>query len=695
MNNLYQTTHSPRGANANFSFGLECGGGGFAVEKDRVSEQDVFIGYREGKVLKCLPFLSKQKRNDFASFNIEDYPNDEFVRFSAFQKEEIHRENLYASDIFQAGKVKFEMITPVGGINLNEDLKYQIMPGLLAEITFDNSEGTEEIEGVFAVGPDRSREFIDDDNMLGFYMANGYGFCTSKQEGVYFRTAHEVFAAFGTNYQKWYYPTVNCLIFKVNPGEKKTYHIAFGFYKDTKTLGAKKMKYYYTNFYHDIIDVLKYCLQNASKIYNEAQKNNEILKNSGLNKYRQTILAQAMKSYFASTMLFDNNGKMEWLVNEGSFQMINTLDLAVDHLFFELETQPWSVKSQLDTYMDDYSYEDTVHMAGDTKSYPGGISFCHDMGMYQVFTPKGTSSYETTHLRGVFSYMTQEQLCNIILCTALYVEKTRDFTWLHGRRELVEKMYQSMLNRDHYEESKRDGIQDMETDKVESGFEATTYDNLDPSLVSAARGLYIAVKCFSSYYSLHKLFEFLGNGEKAEKAMESAKLCARTVISYYDEEKGYIPAVLKRDQEYAAIIPAIEGLIYPAYLSGTQVYGEGEFADLFNTLKKHFQNIFRKGCCQKEDGSWYLSSSSTIKFASKTFLNQFIAEKIFNIEFEDIEEQDKAHLRDWVEVHPSCPSLDQTQETAEKNFHYPRAITSYLWLVGEKNLCEKDRYLYK
>ena len=48
------------------------------------------------------------------------------------------------------------------------------------------------------------------------------------------------------------------------------------------------------------------------------------------------------------------------MVNEGEYCMMNTLDLAVDHVFWELDHNPWLVRNLLDEFVRRYSYTDEV-----------------------------------------------------------------------------------------------------------------------------------------------------------------------------------------------------------------------------------------------------------------------------------------------------------------------------------------------
>ena len=84
-----------------------------------------------------------------------------------------------------------------------------------------------------------------------------------------------------------------------------------------------------------------------------------------------------------------------WLVNEGEYLMINTLDLTIDMAFFELMLNPWTVRNVLEHFVSHYSYEDEVFSQEvPDKLHKGGISFAHDMGVGNHFSPNGFSCYE-------------------------------------------------------------------------------------------------------------------------------------------------------------------------------------------------------------------------------------------------------------------------------------------------------------
>src|SRR6185436_11424323 len=82
------------------------------------------------------------------------------------------------------------------------------------------------------------------------------------------------------------------------------------------------------------------------------------LASCGLSDDQRFLLAHATRSYYGSTQLLDVAGDPLWCVNEGEYCMMNTLDLAIDQAFWELEHNPWLVRNLLNTFSRDYSYFD-------------------------------------------------------------------------------------------------------------------------------------------------------------------------------------------------------------------------------------------------------------------------------------------------------------------------------------------------
>ena len=68
------------------------------------------------------------------------------------------------------------------------------------------------------------------------------------------------------------------------------------------------------------------------------------------------MIAHATRRHGSTEWLVENE-KLLWLVNEGEYLMINTLDLTIDMAFFELKGS-LTVKNVLEHFVTYYSYED-------------------------------------------------------------------------------------------------------------------------------------------------------------------------------------------------------------------------------------------------------------------------------------------------------------------------------------------------
>jgi len=166
--------------------------------------------------------------------------------------------------------------------------------------------------------------------------------------------------------------------------------------------------YFYTRFYDSLEAVAEYALSHYGELRAAALRADDTLRTSQLSADQQFSLAHAVRAYYGSTQLLQVAGKPLWVVNEGEYRMMNTFDLTVDQLFFELRMNPWTVRNVLDFFTHRYSYTDTVTFPpgeggalGDGP-HPGGLSFTHDMGVANAFSQPGRGAYEQAGLRGLF-----------------------------------------------------------------------------------------------------------------------------------------------------------------------------------------------------------------------------------------------------------------------------------------------------
>ena len=169
-----------------------------------------------------------------------------------------------------------------------------------------------------------------------------------------------------------------------------------------------------------------------------------------------------------------------------------------------------------------------------------------------------------------------------------------------------------------FDPKKRDGITTYSSKVGKRSGEITTYDAMDFSLRRPENSLYIAVKSFACYAMLQPVFRQLGEASPAREAQAAEAYTAAGILSHWDENRQFFPATFDGKTD-SAIIPAIEGLIYP-YAMGLsrEVALDGPNRDLIRHLKTHLETILVPGVCiDARTGAWNLSSTSYTTWQSK------------------------------------------------------------------------------
>ncbi|AKS39172.1 beta-xylosidase [Anoxybacillus gonensis] len=698
-NMFFNAHHSPVGAFASFTLGFPGKSGGLDLELARPPRQNVFIGVEsleQSNVYDVLPFLQMENEDESRRYDIENPdPNPQKPNILIpFAKEEIKREFRVATDTWKSRDLTFTIYSPVKAvpdpeIAAEEELKLALVPAVIVEMTIDNTNGTRTRRAFFGfegTDPYTSMRRIDDTcpQLRGVGQGRIVGI-VSKDEGVRSALHFSMEDILTTPLEEnWTFGLgkVGALIVDVPEGEKKTYQFAVCFYRGGYATAGMDTSYFYTRFFKNLEEVGLYALEKSDVLKEQSFRSNELIEKEWLSDDQKFMMAHAIRSYYGNTQLLEHEGKPIWVVNEGEYRMMNTFDLTVDQLFFELKMNPWTVKNVLDLYVERYSYEDCARFPGDEKEYPGGISFTHDMGVANTFSRPHYSSYELYGISGCFSHMTHEQLVNWVLCAAVYIEQTKDWAWRDKRLDILEQCLESMVRRDHPDREKRNGIMELDSTRTMGGAEITTYDSLDVSLGQARNNLYLAGKCWAAYVALEKLFSDVGNEELAVLAGEQAEKCAATIVSYVTDQ-GYIPAVMGEGND-SKIIPAIEGLVFPYFTNCHEALKEdGRFGKYIQALRNHLRYVLQEGICLFPDGGWKISSTSNNSWLSKIYLCQFIARHILGWEWDEQGKRaDAAHVA-WL-THPTLSIWSWSDQIIAGEIsgskYYPRGVTSILWL---------------
>jgi hypothetical protein len=683
MNIFYNSHHSPVGAFASFTLGFKGASGGLGIGLAGPACQNVYIGAESAAPgrFDALPFYKLGQ--------------DEDPAVAPFADGDISRETTPACDIWRCGDIEFKIYTPfpsvpdmareAGHASIDPSIvRDALIPAVFAELTLDNAACASPRKAFFGYegnDPYEGMRRVDGAGVKGVAQGAITGIFTDSPgaECALAFSPDELLAGDITGRLSFGLGTTGLLVLNAKPNEKRVWRFAVCFYRAGTVTCGVEASYMYGRHFKNIEDVAAHALKNFESYKALSAAFDAMIVERGLSPERLFMLSQAIKSYYGSTqLLFDlKAGAPLWVVNEGAYRMMNTLDLAVDHVFFEMLKNPWVVRSVLDQYADRYSYSDEVRDARGEK-FPGGICFAHDMGVAGVFSAPGSSSYEMAGRDGCYSYMSQEQLADWILCAGIYWEGAQDGAWLQSRRQTVEMCLQSMLNRDSGNESGRDGVMDLDSCKTGSGAEITTYDNVDTALGRARRNSYLAVKCWAAYLALSKMLTALDLKEPAETAALQAEKCAGTVLKYRRAD-GTIPALLE-DGDPALTLSIAEGLVYPIVMGIFEDMAAAEkYCAFVYALKKHFETALSAGC-RFENGGWKMSKTSDNSWLSKTFLCQFLAEKVFKLPPDT--EADKAHAS-WLLDPDNAMLAFSDQIKAGKiggSAYYPRGVTGILWL---------------
>ena len=689
---FFNAHHSPAGAFSSFTFGCKGALGGFGIELKGPADEGIYIGVEDAHnpgSYAILPFADISAPDIAAEdYDIEGLSDNQYKRsLSTIGDGQITRSLGAGIDTWTAGDLTFRVATPL--LRLpdphsapDSELKQAFAPVVYAELTIDNSQGKSDRKAFFGyAGSDRSNAMrtFRENGIVGIGQGRDVAIATDSSD-VYTGIAWQAEAILEPRFPEnldFMLGNIALIVGMVPAGETRTFRFSISFFREGTATSGIESRYLYRRWFDRIEEVAAFGLLNHESAFQQSEELDRHLA-CQLDPTRAVMASHAIRSYLGSSQALElSNGKPLWVINEGEYRMMNTFDLTVDQLYMELALNPWTVKNVLDLFVERYSYEDEARFPGEDKTHPAGIAFCHDMGVGNVFSQSGQSCYEQAGLRGVFSYMSFEELINWALCSCLYVDHTKDLTWAEQHRETFVKVVKSMANRDNPDPSQRNGVMGLDSARCKGGKEITTYDSLDASLGQARNNLYLAVKTWASYALLAPILESLGEVDAAKLAVDQAEKCAETIIASADE-KGLLPAVIGEGIE-ARIIPAIEGLIFPFVASRPDLIPP----KLLDVLTKHFDLILKPEVCLFADGGWKLSSTSRNSWLSKIYLCQFISEVL--LDKPQDAKADLAHLA-WLMDEDNAYFAWSDQMLAGKahgSRYYPRGVTSLLWLAKD------------
>ena len=665
---FFDVDHSPVGAWSTFLYGMENSGGVQVCKQPGgvdtlVPNEGVIMAVKNGATTRVMPFTSNQK----------SLPKETLIT-----DKEVTRTLGACTDNWTIPLgVSWTHYTPVWAMPdwdkaTDAEKRRFVLPVTWMTYHIDNRAGKDETQFLFslqqAAQPAQGWKGFD-----GYIVAQTSSIAV-KTGDAQLITPDEAKKDFGVD------GATSAFCIHVAPGTEKdvTFYIAQYLDGHEAVLAGHPLKLMCDVLYSDINDILKTAQDDLPAVVARCAEMDKKLANCGQDDERKFLTADALHSYQYNTVLHADDQKQPvWAVIEGECSCINTFDLTVDHVFYELAMHPWTVRNELNNFLTIFSYTDELTVAGDTQRIPGGLGFCHDMGSRINFSTREKGAHYKT-------LMTQEELQNWIVCAALYWKTTGDNAWLEKNRDAFKQVLASMQVRDNPDPAKRDGITTYVSNFGDRVGEITTYDAMDASLVHPQDSLYAAVRSFACYTMLQPVFVQLGEADLAKQAGDAEAYTAKGILSHWDESAHSFPATFDGKSK-SSIIPAIEGLAYPYAMGLTKdVALDGPNADLINHLKTHIETILVPGVCiDAETGAWNLSSSSSTTWVSKVYLNQYVAENVLGIKNAATgQNADAAHYAYEVLGAPAVCWSDQFYTKSHLAYgcrHYPRGVTSALW----------------
>jgi xylan 1,4-beta-xylosidase len=364
--NNFNAHHSPIGAFSSLTLGYNGKKGGLGLELGGPANQNFYVGLqKDATTYYALPFFealaSEADRYDVEKKEEEKH-EAERTKLQIYPYTQIERDFQLCTDTFKAEDLSFTIYNQVTSIpdpelHLEEVMKKVIVPSVWMELTIDNTHSSSSRRAFIGyTGNDPyygMRHFENAPmNMVGIGQGCLTAIATLDQD-VFSTTGFtmEMALAHTTKAnQNFFLGSAAALVVDVPAGQKKTYCFVASFFRSGIATATLTTQYYYTKYFKTIEDVSLFALNNYKEITQSCKSANTLIQKDTLSQEQQFMLAHSIRSYYGSTQFLISDEKPLWVVNEGEYRMMNTFDLTVDQLFFEMKLNPWTVKNELDLF---------------------------------------------------------------------------------------------------------------------------------------------------------------------------------------------------------------------------------------------------------------------------------------------------------------------------------------------------------
>ncbi|WP_443938916.1 glycoside hydrolase family 52 protein [Pedobacter sp. MW01-1-1] len=410
------------------------------------------------------------------------------------------------------------------------------------------------------------------------------------------------------------------------------------------------LKFYYTQYWNNITEVLDYARNNFEQNISLTQKFEDSLMNSSLTAQEKWVLALAFHTDLANTFfLLDKNQLPRFYVSEGRFKHLSTVDVAheteVSAIFC-----PWRLKLQLKQWTDYIAREERMVPANPQQNKPAyrqgmtaseyGPYLYHDVGDLPFVSETANYNYGP--------HMAVEENTSFVLLLYYYWKISKDDAFVKSMLGNVQVLLQSVINRD----TNGNGIADM-------AYGWTTYD-ANEALKLSPDNTFLGAKQLCAYTVASDMFKTLANKTQIQEVEESKKgvvdgegmgykelgialnnaSLRNKQALHLENEANLILNTLKKAQKRYGFIPVSLDTQFPKWNQRSVVVGEGLFLpglvnakltlldELAKILKKEYASTY---ALSKTDYGIKLTTEEGTTWFSKTIVADVVAAKWYGI----------------------------------------------------------------
>ncbi|WP_017258768.1 glycoside hydrolase family 52 protein [Pedobacter arcticus] len=602
-------------------------------------------------------------------------------------------------------KVNFTLIssfTPSKDLKDSVAIKTQIFPGFYMQVNVDNSSAANKsckLQIGLAKTPVKSFNYMaleptkpenTDQSMLFRDMAH----LNAKLALKAIKTpAKGVFTENG--FGGLYYE------FNLPKKARKEFTQIYATYNDSTVIEDRRinlpLKFYYTQYWKNIAEVVKYAEDNATQNISLTQKFENSLMNNTLNAQEKWVLALSFHTDLANTFfLIDKNKQPSFYVSEGRFKHLSTVDVA-----HETEVSavfaPWRLKLQLAQWTHYIARAELTVAANPVQNKPAyqqgmtaaeyGPYLYHDVGDLPFVSETANYDYGP--------HMAVEENTSFVLLLYWYWKISGDDSFVRSMLGTVDVLMQSVMNRD----TNGNGIADK-------AYGWTTYD-ANEALKLSPDNTFLGAKQFSAYVVAAEMFRALSNKEKAKTidatavgvvdgegvgykkagvAVNNESLREKQANRLESEAKTIL-ATLKAAQSKYGFIPVSLDEAFPKWKQRSVVIGEGLFlpglagskapllGELAAVLKKDYATTYAQSIT---DYGIKLTTDEGTTWFSKTIVADVVADQWYGIKHSSA-----SYVYNWNKNSPYAYNDGLLKkDDVWIGYWYPRGISSLgYWLL--------------